>query len=256
WRRVDLIVGAVAALLGGADELLDRRVGEVEQRAVRRGLGCLCLRHLFLRQLFLLRPRLDVACHEPPAGRSARAGSRPCRVADSLKGQLRLLKTSCTDESFGSRRKCGRNHLSFAEKFEKFRPCAGVRPARHFYPFRLPSSLRRESVLPPGRVLRCRNATAAIPLGAFRSGSCRSCLRGALPRPRRRRLPAACADGRAVRLWIVDGWACRDVRWSVAGIDMRISFSMSRRYAASSESQSEIATPAAPARAVRPMRCT
>jgi hypothetical protein len=39
-------------------------------------------------------------------------------------------------------------------------------------------------------------------------------------------------------------------------MDMRISFSMSRRHAASSPSQSEIAMPAAPARAVRPMRCT
>src|SRR5262249_60575738 len=41
--------GDVAALLGGADELLDRRVGEVEQRQrrIRR------LRRLFFRRLFL-----------------------------------------------------------------------------------------------------------------------------------------------------------------------------------------------------------
>ena len=64
---------------------------------------------------------------------------------------------------------------------------AGVRPARHFYPFGLPSSPRRASVLRPERVLRCRNATAAIPLGAFRGCSCRSCLRGASSRPRCRR---------------------------------------------------------------------
>jgi hypothetical protein len=32
-------MGDVAALLGGADELLDRRIGEVEQWAVRQGLG-------------------------------------------------------------------------------------------------------------------------------------------------------------------------------------------------------------------------
>ncbi len=129
-------MGHVAAFLGGADELLDGRVEEVEQRAVRRGLGCLCLRHLVLRQLFLLRPRLDVACHEPPAG-AARAGSWSCRVADSLKGRLRLLKTSSADESFGYRRKCGGNHVSFVGKFEQPRPCAGVRPARDFLSLRI-----------------------------------------------------------------------------------------------------------------------
>jgi hypothetical protein len=32
-------MGDVAALLGGADELLDRRIEEVEQWAVRQGLG-------------------------------------------------------------------------------------------------------------------------------------------------------------------------------------------------------------------------
>jgi len=32
-------MGDVAALLGGADELLDRRIGEVEQWAVPQGLG-------------------------------------------------------------------------------------------------------------------------------------------------------------------------------------------------------------------------
>ena len=57
--RVDLVMGDVAALLGGADELLDGRVREVEQRAVRRGLGTLLLRHLFL-----LRRRIGLACHE------------------------------------------------------------------------------------------------------------------------------------------------------------------------------------------------
>src|SRR5262249_53072020 len=47
--RVDLVMGDVAALLGGADELLYRRVGEVEQRQrrIRR------LRRLFFRRLFL-----------------------------------------------------------------------------------------------------------------------------------------------------------------------------------------------------------
>ena len=47
-QRVDLVMGDVAALLGGADELLDGGVREVEQWAVRRGLGTLLLRHLFL----------------------------------------------------------------------------------------------------------------------------------------------------------------------------------------------------------------
>jgi hypothetical protein len=37
---------------------------------------------------------------------------------------------------------------------------------------------------------------------------------------------------------------------------MRMSFSISRSSATSSPSHSEIAIPAAPARAVRPMRCT
>src|SRR5215475_13331915 len=124
-----------------------------------------------------------------------------------------------------------------------------------FYPFGLPSSPRRE--LWPDRSSRCRKATVAMPFAAFRGCPCRSCLRGALPRPRCHRLAAACAEGRGVPPRAVEGRACRgNVRWSVAGMDMRISFSMPRRYAASSLSQSEIATPAAPARAVRPMRCT
>ena len=60
-HRVDLVMGDVAALLGAADELLDGRVRKVEQRAVRRGLGTLLLRHLFL-----LRRHLGLACHESP----------------------------------------------------------------------------------------------------------------------------------------------------------------------------------------------
>src|SRR5215471_10987843 len=55
----------------------------------------------------------------------------------------------------------------------------------------------------------------------------------------------ACANGRDGPPRAVDGRPCRgNVRWSVAGMDMRISFSMSRRHAASSPSQSEIAMPA------------
>ena len=46
---VDLVVGDVAALLGGADELLDRGVRQVEQRERRiRGLGALLLGRLVL----------------------------------------------------------------------------------------------------------------------------------------------------------------------------------------------------------------
>src|SRR5215467_4885422 len=59
--RVDLVMRDVAALLSRADEFFDRSVGKIEQRAVRRGLGC-----LLLRQVFLLRRRFDIACHKPP----------------------------------------------------------------------------------------------------------------------------------------------------------------------------------------------
>jgi hypothetical protein len=59
--RVDLVMGHVAPLLGGANELLDGRVRQVEQRAVRRGLRTLLLRHLFL-----LRCHVGLACHESP----------------------------------------------------------------------------------------------------------------------------------------------------------------------------------------------
>ena len=70
--RVDLVMGDVAALLGGADELLDGRVGEVEQRQRRVGrLGGLLFRRLFLFFLFLC--RLGLARHYP---RSSHAGSR------------------------------------------------------------------------------------------------------------------------------------------------------------------------------------
>ena len=47
-QRVDLVMGDVATLLGGADQRLHGRVRPVEQGAVRRGLGTLLLQHLFL----------------------------------------------------------------------------------------------------------------------------------------------------------------------------------------------------------------
>jgi hypothetical protein len=51
-----------------------------------------------------------------------------CRVADSLKGWLRLPKTSSVDESFGFRRKCAGNHYILPGRFEKPRPCAELQP--------------------------------------------------------------------------------------------------------------------------------
>jgi hypothetical protein len=46
-------MGDVAALLGGADELFDGRIGEIEQRQRRIGrLGALFFRRLFLFFLF------------------------------------------------------------------------------------------------------------------------------------------------------------------------------------------------------------
>ena len=60
-QRVDLAVGDIAAHLGAADQLPDGRLRKVEHRPVNQGLGPLLLRHLFL-----LRPHLDLACHESP----------------------------------------------------------------------------------------------------------------------------------------------------------------------------------------------
>src|SRR5229473_526854 len=73
-QRVDLIMGDVAALLGGADELLDGRVGEVAQRQRRvRRLGPPLLRHPVL-----LRRHLGTACHESPQpAPSPRRGTPP-----------------------------------------------------------------------------------------------------------------------------------------------------------------------------------
>jgi hypothetical protein len=84
----------ITALLGGPDELLDGRIGEVEQRAIRQGLRALVFRHLFL-----LRRHVGVACHESPQpALSLRRVA--CCVADSPKGRLRLLNTSSAAESW------------------------------------------------------------------------------------------------------------------------------------------------------------
>src|SRR5277367_6130549 len=52
-QGVDLVMGDVATLLGGADQRLHGRVRPVEQGAVRRGLGTLLLQHLFLLRVAL-----------------------------------------------------------------------------------------------------------------------------------------------------------------------------------------------------------
>ena len=79
--RIDLVVGDVAALLGGADQLLDGRIGEIEQRQRRiGGLGALFFRRLFLFFLFLC--RLGLAHHASllktaPAGAPLKTSSLP-----------------------------------------------------------------------------------------------------------------------------------------------------------------------------------
>src|SRR5262249_12021411 len=100
-NRVDLVVGNVTALLGGADELLDGRIGQVEQgeRRIWR-FGCLFLRRLFLFFLFgrclglgrhaslLKRPLLGTSLTNQPslpyAGRvELPSGPRPSGLATS-----------------------------------------------------------------------------------------------------------------------------------------------------------------------------
>src|SRR3974377_1690952 len=56
-QRVNLVVGDITALLGGADQLLDGRAGKIEQR----GLVTLLLQHLLLLRRYL-------PCHESPRG--------------------------------------------------------------------------------------------------------------------------------------------------------------------------------------------
>src|SRR5216684_3756688 len=74
-HRVDLVMGHVAAFLGGADELLDRGVGEVEQRQRRvRRLGRLFFRRFFL--FFFLLRCLGLARHTSSPG-DAPAGETP-----------------------------------------------------------------------------------------------------------------------------------------------------------------------------------
>src|SRR5215467_12842940 len=111
-HRVDLVMGHVAALLGGANELFNCSVGEVEQRAVRRALGC-----LFLRQVFLLRRRFNIAYHKPPQPALTSTRSRCCRVADSLKGWLGLPKTSAVEECFRFPTQLRRKSLTSTGKF-------------------------------------------------------------------------------------------------------------------------------------------
>ena len=110
-QRVDLVMGDVAALLGGADELLDGRIGQVEQRAVRRGLGTLLLRHLFL-----LRRHLGLACHEPPQPALSPRRIVVLPVADSLKGRRAYLKLHRRQNLGGFRTKGAGNHSAFCRE--------------------------------------------------------------------------------------------------------------------------------------------
>src|SRR5262249_26215945 len=71
--RVDLVMGDVAALLGGADELFDRGVGKVEQRQRRIGrvgrlfFGRLLFFFLFFRAVLVLPPSTSPR-RPPPFG--------------------------------------------------------------------------------------------------------------------------------------------------------------------------------------------
>ena len=65
--RVDLLMRHVAPLLGVANELLHRRVRQIEQTVVNRRRGILTLR-----PLFLLRRWLCFACHQSPGGADLR----------------------------------------------------------------------------------------------------------------------------------------------------------------------------------------
>ena len=80
-HRVQLVVGDVAARLGGFEQLLDGLIGKIEQRAVALGrLG----RGLVL--VFGLLGRLGCACHRCPS---------PCQIrlhASTLEGQKRFLR--------------------------------------------------------------------------------------------------------------------------------------------------------------------
>src|SRR6516225_5978712 len=87
-HRVDLVMGHVAAFLGGADQLLDRGVGEVEQRQRRvRRLGRLFFRRFFF--FFFLLRCLGLARHTsspgdaPPRGRRSPHHPYPMRAGSN-----------------------------------------------------------------------------------------------------------------------------------------------------------------------------
>jgi hypothetical protein len=91
-------------VVGGADELLDGRIRQVERRAVGRGLGTLLLRHLSL-----LRRRIGLGCYEvsPQPALSPRRFSFP-RALDSeqpdyLMSELRF----CSSAAFTGRGEAG-----------------------------------------------------------------------------------------------------------------------------------------------------
>ena len=105
-----------------------------------------------------------------------------------------------------------------------------------------------------GAVARCMNATGSNWPRAT-PDSPRFCFR---PRWWRclRRSVASTAGRAAARLAGLGAAADRSPCLPSIGMVIRISRSMSRRSETSSRSQSEIATPSVPARAVRPIRCT
>src|SRR5262249_11978075 len=106
-HRFDLVMGDVAALLGGADELPDGPVRYAQQRALRQGLGTLYLQHLFLlRHLFPARALRGLACHEPP--QPARGGT--------------YAKTSSVEESFDFETQTRWKSLSFRGRDVFFGP--------------------------------------------------------------------------------------------------------------------------------------
>src|SRR3954453_14334036 len=92
-------MGDVAALLGGADELLDGRIGEIEQRQGRVGrLGTLFFRRLFLFFLFLC--RLGLGHHAsllkttPSRGRRSKHHPYPMREeSNDRTGRADLVAT-------------------------------------------------------------------------------------------------------------------------------------------------------------------
>ena len=112
-HRVDLVVGDVAALLGGPDQLLDGGVGQVEQRqrAVR-GFGGLLLGRLIL--LFFLLSRLGLARHHVSSDARLLTAEVPHRPDNQSRYPMRdcrmppkgRRRSAAPPDSENRRRKC------------------------------------------------------------------------------------------------------------------------------------------------------